>query len=410
MSEQPKHTTEVRALDQTPPTEATPMAMIDRALSSGASVEVMERLMALQERWQENEAKKAFDQAIAAAREELPAIVKNRTVDFTTSKGRTHYRYEDLSEMMNAITPVLARHGLSIRWRTDNATPGYVSVATILSHRMGHSEETILTGPYDTSGNKNPIQAIGSVVTYLQRYGAKACLGIAAGHDDDGRQGSGEGEPPAGPPAQGGATDDQLGLIRKIMRSYVITDKERTSIEGRIAKGMSMDKAKEAIDWLQETTKQRKAAEGAEVTEEAGEGEPAGGETAGPESPGGAATAAGEPSPQQPGAGGGKDEAAPPASEAQEDAPAPSDAALDEAQGWSRDEAVEAVLAYERLLTQAGMVPPRAAYGVPEGDLGKKGDPKVAELRIYAARLVDLVADLKAAEDEAAQARQEGLF
>ena len=71
-------------------TALTPMTMIDRALVSGAPPETLERLLALQERWEANQGRKAFDEAMAAAKAEIPTIRKNRTVDFTSSKGRTH--------------------------------------------------------------------------------------------------------------------------------------------------------------------------------------------------------------------------------------------------------------------------------------------------------------------------------
>jgi hypothetical protein len=165
----------------------TPLAMLQQAVQGGATIEVLERLMSLQERWQAHEARKSFDNAMAECRADLPKIIKNQKVDFTSARGRTNYKYEDLSEVVETVAPVLARHGLSFRWRTDSTKDGLVSVTCILSHRQGHSEDTTLAGPYDQSGNKNPIQAIGSVVTYLQRYTLKAALGVAAGHDDDGR-------------------------------------------------------------------------------------------------------------------------------------------------------------------------------------------------------------------------------
>jgi hypothetical protein len=59
---------------------------------------------------------------------------------------------------------------------------------------MGHSEENTLMAGKDDSGNKNGIQAIGSTVTYLQRYTLKAALGLAAGADDDGAKSDGEPE------------------------------------------------------------------------------------------------------------------------------------------------------------------------------------------------------------------------
>ena len=46
----------------------------------------------------------------------------------------------------------------------------------VVSHRLGHSEENTLTAGRDESGNKNNIQAVGSTITYLQRYTLKAAL------------------------------------------------------------------------------------------------------------------------------------------------------------------------------------------------------------------------------------------
>jgi hypothetical protein len=166
----------------------TPMDMLNRAVSSGASLEMVEKLMTLQERWEKNQARKAFDNAIAAAKAEIPNITKNREVDFTSAKGRTNYRYEDLGEIARVVSPILARHGLSYRYRTTSVPNEPVTVTCIVSHRDGHFEENTLCACRDDSGNKNSIQAIGSTSTYLQRMTLKAALGLAVSNDDDGKQ------------------------------------------------------------------------------------------------------------------------------------------------------------------------------------------------------------------------------
>ncbi|MBC8718785.1 ERF family protein [Ochrobactrum sp. Marseille-Q0166] len=162
--------------------------MIDRALASNATPETLERLLALQERWEANEARKAFDAALAAAKSEIPVINKNREVgyDHKSGEGKTNYRHEDLGEIARIVAPILATHGLSYRFRPSSEPNQPVSVTCIISHRDGHSEETTLSAGRDESGKKNSIQAIGSTITYLQRYTLKAALGLAASHDDDG--------------------------------------------------------------------------------------------------------------------------------------------------------------------------------------------------------------------------------
>ena len=165
----------------------TPMSMIERAVERGADVAMIEKLMELEERHRANLGRRAFDQAIAAAKAQIPPIHKNRAVDFTTQKGRTSYRHEDMAEIARAVDPVLSAHGLSYRYRTaqDGQT---VTVTCILSHRDGFSEETTLSSHADQSGNKNAIQAVGSAATYLQRYTLKMALGLSATEDDDGRK------------------------------------------------------------------------------------------------------------------------------------------------------------------------------------------------------------------------------
>lgn len=166
---------------------ATPLAMIERAVSSGASIETLERLMALQERWEAAEAKKEFDHAISEAKASIKPVRKNRHVGFESKKSdsRTDYDYEDFAAVAEMVDPVLTQHGLSYRY-TSKQDGTMVSVTCIIAHKRGHQEATTLQAAADTSGNKNHVQAIGSTVTYLQRYTLKLALGIAATRDSDG--------------------------------------------------------------------------------------------------------------------------------------------------------------------------------------------------------------------------------
>jgi hypothetical protein len=160
------------------PGAMTPMAMLDRAVSSGAGIEMIEKLMGLQERWEANQARKSFDAAIAAAKAEIPVIAKNAT-------GHNSKKYANFAAIASTIDPIISKHGLSYRFRTSQGDR--ISVTCVLSHRDGHSEETTLSGPADNSGNKNAIQSIGSTLTYLQRYSLVQMLGLAAADDDDGK-------------------------------------------------------------------------------------------------------------------------------------------------------------------------------------------------------------------------------
>ena len=160
----------------------TPMEMLDRAVTSGASIDTLTKLMDLQERWEKNQARKLFDEAIAAAKAEISPIVRNAT-------GHNDKKYADFAAIARAVDPVITKHGLSYRFRTQQSDR--IHVTCVLSHKAGHSEETTLAGPPDASGSKNAIQAIGSTLTYLQRYSLTQALGLAATNDDDGATATG---------------------------------------------------------------------------------------------------------------------------------------------------------------------------------------------------------------------------
>jgi hypothetical protein len=165
------------------------LATIERlALDPTVSVEKMDHILQMQERILDRRARMAFAEAIADAKAEMPAILKNKHVGFESKKegaAKTDYWHEDFAEIAKTIDPILGKFGLSYRFRTVGKPGEPVTVTCIVAHREGHQEETTLTAPHDASGNKNPLQAIGSSVTYLQRYTLKAALGLAASRDDD---------------------------------------------------------------------------------------------------------------------------------------------------------------------------------------------------------------------------------
>lgn len=166
--------------------QSDPMiSMIERVvMSADADLDKLERMLAMKERMDAQNASRSYAAALSAARAEIPPIIKDATVDFTSNKGRTHYKHETLAGIAKQIDPVLSKHGLSYRFRTDQGNGG-VRVTCIVQHRDGHSEETSLSGAPDGSGSKNGFQAVGSAVTYLQRYTLKAALGLSAEVDDD---------------------------------------------------------------------------------------------------------------------------------------------------------------------------------------------------------------------------------
>ena len=165
----------------------TPMDMLKMAVSQGADLAKLEQLMALQERYEANEARKAFYKALSAFKAEGITVGKDSRVTYKTDKGVTDYKHASLGNICNIIGPALSRHGLSYRWDTVQAE-ARIKITCVLSHELGHSEKVSLEGGADSSGGKNNIQAVGSTVSYLERYTLLAITGTATEQqeDDDG--------------------------------------------------------------------------------------------------------------------------------------------------------------------------------------------------------------------------------
>jgi hypothetical protein len=159
----------------------SPAEMIRMAVSGGADLEKLEKLLALQERWEANEAKKSYHLAMSEFKENPPKIEKDKRVNF--GSGKASYSHASLANVVEKITKELSKYGLSASWKTQQN--GQIVVTCKITHVQGHSEETTLSAPSDTSGSKNAIQAIGSTITYLERYTLLAALGLATYDQDD---------------------------------------------------------------------------------------------------------------------------------------------------------------------------------------------------------------------------------
>ena len=182
--------------DETPnlPAQASPNAVIIMAMQKGYTPELIEKMMSLQERNDANEARKAYHRAMAAFAENPPDIEKDKKVSYTTSKGTTAYSHAQLGTSTAKIQSALSPHGLHASWRTIQ-TDKSIKVVCRITHELGHFEETDLSAGADDSGSKNSIQAIGSTISYLERYTLFALTGIASKDmDDDGRHSESDGK------------------------------------------------------------------------------------------------------------------------------------------------------------------------------------------------------------------------
>ena len=169
--------------------DASLLSVIARAAADpNVDIDKLERLLEMQERVLARNARAAYYSALAELQPKLPVIAENGAI--STDRGKTvqstYALWEDVNE---AIRPMLAEYGFSLTFKVSR-TQDQIITTGILSHREGHSEETELSLPTDTSGSKNAVQAVGSSTSYGKRYTAFALLNITSrGEDDDGQKG-----------------------------------------------------------------------------------------------------------------------------------------------------------------------------------------------------------------------------
>lgn len=180
----------------------SPAGLMLAARQQGIPLEQIEKMMDLQERWEKNEAEKAFNKAFAAFRGEDLQVLKD--------KGRTNgplqgQKYATLHAFVQATKGALSKHGLGVRWSVTRDEPDWIEVTCILKHEKGHFETVSMGGPPDNGPARNALQARHSTVSYLERYTLKAICGLAEQDDDD--DGSG------GAPAGGSQADDKPDAV-----------------------------------------------------------------------------------------------------------------------------------------------------------------------------------------------------
>lgn len=166
----------------------TPAEMLAIAVNQGADLAKLEKLMELQERWEANEARKAFNAAVAEFKRNPPDIIKDKTNNQYGSK------YATLANLVNNGSAALAPYGLTVEWKIDQQQ-NQIKVTCILKHALGHSEQVSITGAPDDSGAKNKLQQIKSTITYLKGETFQCVTGVTARDCPGDNDGNGAGKP-----------------------------------------------------------------------------------------------------------------------------------------------------------------------------------------------------------------------
>jgi len=129
--------------------------------------------------------------ALAKVQGNLPKLDRDRMVTVEPKdpkKPAYSYSYVTLSNLSDAILPLLAKHGLAFAALPGAGSDGKMCLRYLLLHDSGET----LAGEFPISG-EGGIQMIGGRITYARRYVLAALSGVAADEDDEARLAEGDG-------------------------------------------------------------------------------------------------------------------------------------------------------------------------------------------------------------------------
>lgn len=169
--------------------------LLSQAVQQGASVETMERLMAMRRELKAEFAKAAFDKSMADFQNEVPTIKK--TVTVKTNAGAKAYSYAPLESIVDQVKKLLNKHGFSYAIQTKTEGKEVIAIC-VAKHIGGYSESSEMKLPL---GNKTQVmsdtQVTAAALTFAKRYAFCNAFGILTGDADTNAQPAKEGEPGA---------------------------------------------------------------------------------------------------------------------------------------------------------------------------------------------------------------------
>jgi hypothetical protein len=176
-------------------------ALLSKAVDANSAVDVLERLAVMRREMKAEQAKEAFDHAMAEFQAECPVINKGKQV----KGGKFAYNYAPLDAIVSETKELLRRHGFSYTL-TAKVEEKWVTAIVRVKHSAGHAEESEFKVPIDPDSYMNAPQKFASALTFAKRYAFCNSFGILTGDVDDDAHGAdpdnaaGQGRRPA--PAQ----------------------------------------------------------------------------------------------------------------------------------------------------------------------------------------------------------------
>ena len=159
-------------------TPDNPLALLGSMDLATVEPDKLAQLLDLQAKWEDRQADKALQAALAQFQADTPMIFKGRKSNNST--------FASLDDILKVIRPHMAKAGLSVSFDTETRDGKMTAICHVM-HEAGSRFERRATVPVDSQMRANESQKMGSAISYAKRYALTAALNlIVSDQDDDG--------------------------------------------------------------------------------------------------------------------------------------------------------------------------------------------------------------------------------
>lgn len=199
-----------------------PLVLIEKLLSTNHTPEELKTLFDLHRQWNIDRAREAYNSAMQAVQDEMPAIVCD------SHNPQTNSRYPSLASLNRIGHPIWAKHGFHVSFgEAESRLPDHRRWTMQICHRAGHEKEFYLDMPLDgvgIKGNRNMTVIHGTLSSNTYAKSRLLINGFNLTILDDDTDNDGNA-------ATAGLTPDQVGTINDLFAELedrgAPADKER---------------------------------------------------------------------------------------------------------------------------------------------------------------------------------------
>ena len=165
--------------------QLSPEGLISQAIQKGATVDTLERLLAMRTQLKTEKAEEAYHSAMAEFQAECPIIKKTKKVLNKPEKGGgTRYSFAPLDSILQQVKPLLQKYGFSYTVDTLVEDKWVTAICKVI-HRLGHNETSSFKIPMDPEAFMTHAQKFASALTFAKRYAFCNAFGILTGDEDN---------------------------------------------------------------------------------------------------------------------------------------------------------------------------------------------------------------------------------